>query len=263
MIRCSKCDLEKEVDQYATYFHSTQNKLRTRKVCKSCFNKQKSIYRESIKKEKIIESTTLSVSFTPIPQPTPTPTPQLLVNPEVFINMDIDTKVCYTCKIEKPLTDFYIHRETKKAFTRCKQCELKIDKDRYEQQLEDNGGSERTKSKPGQWSDRFQQENVEGFLKVLGWEHNGKHWWKEGVRGDDGVWEKMRGMKRYRAPLRTPKKSPVLERLMVHIEDIIKLRKEGMTFSKLSYIYKTSSPYITKVIMKYYESQEDSRTGYS
>jgi hypothetical protein len=255
---CNKCQIDKELNQYYTYFHSTQNKFRTRKLCKSCFNHQKLIYRESIKNKKIIEPDHLKIDLTPIPQPSYIPTPEPLVKTDILI--DMDTKVCFTCKVEKPITDFYIHKKTNRAFTRCKQCELKIDKDRYEQQLEDNGGSERTKSKPGQWSDRFQQENVEGFLKVLGWEHNGKHWWKEGVRGDDGVWEKMRGMKRYRAPLRTPKKSPVLERLMVHIEDIIKLRKEGMTFSKLSYIYKTSSPYITKVIMKYYESQEDSRT---
>jgi hypothetical protein len=254
MAICNKCNIDKEADQYYTYYHSTQKKYRTRKICLSCFNYQKRKYKESIKKEKIIEPVPVSVSFTPIPQPTHIPTPEPFVETKVFI--DMDTKVCFTCKVEKPLTDFYIHRETKKPFSRCKKCELIIDKNRYEKQLEDNAGSERVKSKPGQWSDRFQQENVEGFLKVLGWKHNGQHWYKEGVRGIDGVWEKMRGMKRYRAPLKTPKKSPVLEKLMLHIEDIIKLRNEGMTLSKISYIYKTSSPYITKVITKYYEEKE-------
>jgi hypothetical protein len=259
MIRCSKCDIEKEVDQYSTYFHSTQNKLRTRKVCKSCFNHQKSIYRESIKKEKIIDSTPVSVSPTPIPIPTYIPTPNLLVNPEVFI--DMDTKVCYTCKIEKPLTDFYIHSQTGKPFTHCKRCESDKGNREYQQYIEDNGGSDKVRKYPGQWVDSYQQENVEGFLKVMGWKHNGKHWYKEGVRsGEDGIWERMRGMKKYRKPPSVPKKSPVLERLMVHIEDIIKLRKEGMTFSKIGYIYNTSSPYITKVITKYYEAQEDSGT---
>ena len=249
---CNKCNIDKEADQYYTYYHSTQKKYRTRKICLSCFKYQKRKYKESIKEEKIIQPTPVKII------PTPTPTPEPFVETKVFI--DMDTKVCFTCKVEKPITDFYIHRETKKPFSRCKKCELIIDKNRYEKQLEDNAGSERVKSKPGQWSDRFQQENVEGFLKVLGWKHNGTHWYKEGVRGIDGVWEKMRGMKRYRAPLLNPKKSPVLERLRSQIQDIIKLREEGMNLSKIGYIYKTSGPYITKVINEYYEAQKDSRT---
>ena len=91
MAICSKCNIEKEADQYQTYFHSTQNKLRTRRICNSCFKEQKSIYRENIKNKKIIEPVPFSVSFTPIPQPTPIPTPEPLVQTKVFIDMDIDT----------------------------------------------------------------------------------------------------------------------------------------------------------------------------
>jgi len=198
------------------------------------------------------------VSFTPIPQPTPTPTPQLLVNPEVFI--DMDTKVCYTCKIEKPITDFYIHSQTGKPFTHCKRCESDKGNREYQQYIEDNGGSDKVRRYEGQWVDKYQQENVEGFLKVIGWKHNGTRWWKENVRGEDGVWERMRGMKKYRRPPATPKKSPVMDRLRTHVEDIIKLRKEGMNLSKIGYIYNTSTLYITKVITEYYDSQKDSGT---
>jgi hypothetical protein len=252
---CNKCNIDKELDQYYTYYHSTQQKYRTRKICLFCYNYQKRKRRETIKEEKIIEPTPVKII------PTPTPTPEPFIEPEVFIDMDIDTKVCYTCKIEKPLTDFYIHTQTGKPFTHCKRCESDKGNREYRQYIEDNGGSDKVRKYPGQWVDSYQQENVEGFLKVIGWKHNGNHWYKEGVRsGEDGVWERMRGMKKYRRPPATPKKSPVLERLMKHIDDIIKLRKEGMTFSKISYIYNTSSPYITKVITKYYEAQEDSGT---
>ena len=205
MAICSKCNIDKEADQYASYIHSKQNnKLRTRKVCKSCFNEQKRIYRESIIKQKIIQQDPLYVYSRPILTPTPEP----LVNPEVFIDMDIDTKVCYTCKVDKPLTDFYIHKRTGRPFTSCKRCELDKDSSKYEEYISEYGGSDRVRLRPGQWVDEYQRENVEGFLKVIGWKHNGKHWYKEGVRsGEDGQWEKMRGMKKYRKPM-TKKLTP-------------------------------------------------------
>jgi hypothetical protein len=246
---CNKCNIDKELDQYYTYYHSTQQKYRTRKICTICFNQQKRKYRETIKEEKIIEPTPVEIV------PTPTPTPEPFIEPEVFI--DMDTKVCYTCKVEKPVTDFYFHKKNNKVFTSCKRCESDKGNKEYQQYIEDNGGSDKVKKYPGQWTDKYQQENVEGFLKVIGWKHNGKHWYKDGVRsGEDGVWERMRGMKKYRRPPATPKKSPVLERLRTHIEDIIKLRKEGMNLSKIGYIYNTSTPYITRVITEYYEKKD-------
>lgn len=266
MAICNKCNVDKEADQYASYYHSTQKKYRTRRVCKSCFNGQKSIYRESIKKEKIIKSTPVSVSFSPIPTPTsiPTPLPEYkkdgrgrprLVDNSLFIGMD--DKVCFTCKIEKPATEFYIHKRTSKLFTSCKQCELDKDKIKYEEYIQDNAGSDKVKLKPGEWTDKYQQENVESFLKLIGWKHNGKHWFKEGVRsGQDGVWERMRGRVKYRKkPDRKNQPSPVLDRLRKQIVDIIKLREDGMTYKKLCDIYNTSLPTIYKVINEYYEKK--------
>lgn len=256
MARCSKCDIDKEASEFSTYYHSTQYKLRTRKVCKSCFYLQKKQYKESIKNKKIIDSTPVSVSPTPIPQPTPTPTPELFVETKVFIDMDIDTKVCFKCKIDKPVTDFYIHSQTKKPFARCKECELEMDNERYRQQIEDQGGSDRVRSKCGQWIDEYQRENVEGFLKVIGWKHNGKHWYKEGVRsGEDGVWEKMRGLKKYRKPM-TRNSISVTDRLRTQIEDIIKLRESGEKLQTVASIYSTSVPTLYKVINEYYEKKE-------
>ena len=249
---CSKCNIDKEVDQYATYFHSKQNKLRTRRICKSCFNHQKSIYRESIKKEKIIEPVPVSVIPTPIHRPTPIPEP--FVETKVFI--DMDTKVCSKCFEDKPYSEFYIHSQTKKPFSRCKRCELDGDSERYRQQIEDEAGSTRVLSKVGQWVDEYQRENVEGFLKVLGWKHNGQHWYKEGVRsGEDGIWERMRGMKKYRKPM-TRNSPSVTDRLRTQIEDIIKLRDAGETLQTIASIYNTSVPTLYKVMNEYYEKKE-------
>jgi hypothetical protein len=253
---CNKCNIDKELDQYYTYFHSVQQKWRTRKICLFCYNYQKRKRRESIKEEKIIEPVPVSVSFTPIPQPTPIPTPEPFVETKVFI--DMDTKVCFTCKVEKPITDFYFHRKNNKVFTSCKRCESDKGNREYLQYIQDNGGSDKVRKYAGEWVDSYQQENVEGFLKVLGWKHNGKHWYKEGVRsGEDGVWERMRGMKKYRKPV-INKPTPVLDKLRTHVEDIIKLRKEGMDLGKIATIYNSSTPYITRVITEYYEAQKDS-----
>lgn len=169
-----------------------------------------------------------------------------------------ETKMCSRCFEDKPYSEFYIHSQTKKPFSRCKRCELDDDNERYRQQIEDNGGSERVRKYPGQWVDKYQQENVEGFLKVIGWEHNGKHWFKEGVRsGEDGVWERMRGLKKFRKP-RMYKEQNASERLKTKVEDIIKLRDAGETFKTISGIYNTSVPTLYKVIKQYYEAQEDS-----
>lgn len=264
MARCSKCDIDKEASEYYTYYHSTQKKWRTRKVCNVCYYNRKSEYRKRIKKEKIIQPTPVSVSFTPIPTPSiiPTPIPEYkkdgrgrprLVDDSVFIGMD--NKVCYTCQIEKPATEFYIHRRTSKLFTSCKQCDLEREKKEYQQYLEDNAGSDKARRNPGEWSDKFQQENVESFLKLIGWKHNGDHWYKEGVRsGEDGVWERMRGMKKYRKPV-TRKAPSFTDKLRTHIEDIIKLRQSGETLLTISGIYNTSIPTLYKVINEYYEKK--------
>jgi hypothetical protein len=248
MAICNRCNIDKEADQFYTYYHSTQQKYRTRKMCQSCFNGQKRKYRETIKEEKIIEPTPVKII------PTPIPTPEPFIETKVFI--DMDTKVCYTCKIEKPLTDFYIHSQTGKPFTHCKRCESDKGNREYQRYIEDNGGSDKVRKYPGEWVDEYQKENVEGFLKVMGWKYNGTHWWKEGQRGIDGIWEKMRGKKKYRRPPANPKKSPVMDRLRTHAEDIIKLRNEGNTLGKIGYIYNTSTPYITKIITEYYEKEE-------
>jgi hypothetical protein len=251
---CSKCNIDKEEDQYATYFHSTQNKFRTRRICKSCFNEQKRIYRENFIKEKIIQQDPVYIYSRPVLTPTPEP----LVETKVFI--DMDTKVCSKCFEDKPVSDFYIHSQSGKPFSRCKRCELNDDNERYRQQIEDNGGSDRVRSRPGEWIDEYQRENVECFLKVIGWKFNGKIWWKEGQRGEDGQWEKMRGMKKYRKPIRN-RLSPIYERLKSQAEDIVKLRDAGETLITIAGIYNTSIPTLYKVINEYYEAQKDSRTG--
>ena len=45
MQRCNKCNVEKPLSNFYTYWHSTQQKHRTRKICNFCMNKQKQEYK--------------------------------------------------------------------------------------------------------------------------------------------------------------------------------------------------------------------------
>jgi hypothetical protein len=202
MAICTKCNIDKEVDQYSTYFHSTQNKLRTRRICKSCFNEQKSIYRESIKNKKIIQPTPVSVSFTPIPTPSiiPTPIPEhkkdgrgrkRLVEDSVFIGMDV--KQCAKCKEILPLSEYYAARAGRyagKPTARCKVCHNENKKKEYRQKVEDNGGGLVVPMYPNTYSDKHQRVNTFLLMEAMGWVFNDNGVWsKEGIKDKDKVWE--------------------------------------------------------------------------
>lgn len=83
---CSKCKIDKPIELYQTYYHSTQQKYRTRRVCNSCFNEQRRKYKESIKNKKITqpEVPELEIEVFPTPTPLPEPDTTLYELPEVL-----------------------------------------------------------------------------------------------------------------------------------------------------------------------------------
>jgi hypothetical protein len=118
---CSKCKVEKELDQFHKYFHSTQNKERIRGYCKSCFRHQQRIVKQNIRNKKITQ---------PVED---------MTQPEV-LPIEYDTsiyKFCIGCDEWKVIdTDFY--RYSKKTCNkRCKKCENKIRSDMYYDDKED------------------------------------------------------------------------------------------------------------------------------
>jgi transposase len=48
---CTKCKIDKSEDQYYTYWHSTQQSFRTRKICRDCISLQHKQYKERVKKD--------------------------------------------------------------------------------------------------------------------------------------------------------------------------------------------------------------------
>jgi hypothetical protein len=181
MKTCSKCNVEKELDQYEKYYHSTQKKERIRGYCKSCFNEQKRLYRESIINKKITQ---------PVED---------MTQPEV-LPIEYDTsiyKLCPSCETWKVIDeDFY--RYSKKACNKnCKKCENKSRKERYDQVLDNKAGHDMCPVRVGIYADHYQQEQTEEFLTLLGWTKSPEGvWFKEGFKTAGGIWLKNNGRKR-------------------------------------------------------------------
>ena len=239
MKMCSKCKVEKELDQFQKYWHSTQQKERIRGYCISCFYEQKRLYKESIKKEKIIPP------VEDIPQP-------------AILETEYDTdifKLCKECQEWKLIdTDFYRHSK-KFPNARCKDCEREIEKQKYYDEIEQNGGHDRCPVKVGVYADRFQQEQTETFLTALGWKKNDSGtWWKEGFKTEEGIWVKHNGLKRGYKPREERNDKGVIRGLRVPADiqlGIIDMYKEGSLQKDIIQKYSVCKQTIRKVVTNY------------
>jgi hypothetical protein len=162
MRRCSKCDLEKEDNQFYTYYHSTQGKNRTRKICNECIAKQKAEYKQRLRVEK--------------------PQPIVIEEPIEFIPPD-DYQYCQDCDQWLPKTDFY-----KRLKCRCIKCELKKDSLGRAEKRAENGGSAKVWTKPNTYVDIHQKEQTFEFMKAVGYTFNEENgiWYKLPWKDKDG-----------------------------------------------------------------------------
>jgi hypothetical protein len=148
---CTKCKIEKELDQYYKYYHSTQQKWRVRGECSDCF------YKTRLKRK----------------------------NPNLYYEKNPDYKKCKICNEWKLLDDFYFHsRVTGVRFTYCKLCQKESDRIKQETELENKGGSSKIKNKPNNYYDKYQKEQTFAVMQVLGYiyyEDKGI-WLKPGVK---------------------------------------------------------------------------------
>jgi hypothetical protein len=174
---CTKCFIDKPVEEYDTYYHSTQKKQRTRKYCKSCFKEQKRLYKESIKTKKIMEP--LSVIEEPvviIPQPVE------VVNP---LSTNPNYRLCRTCQEYIHINDYY-NFNSNKHYLDCRICCNKREADKRKQerqeQIENGGGSEMVSSKPNTYKDKYQQQQTFMVMEVLGYTYQDGVWLKPGTK---------------------------------------------------------------------------------
>jgi hypothetical protein len=213
MITCSKCKIEKEDNQYATYFHSSFNKTFTRKICKLCFNLQKSEYRKKKKMEKI-----------------QIPTQQEIIQPEV-LKLEIEGKVCKQCNEFKPYSGFYKNNSAKDKLTsKCRKCVYQNEKKDLQERLKEKGGSELVLKTPGKYMDKFQEEGTAELMTLLGYiKHETKNiWLKPGVK--ELIDGKIVFMKVKKPSYGKIYRSKVTTKM---VEQMIEYKKLGLTEEKI------------------------------
>jgi predicted DNA-binding protein (UPF0251 family) len=162
---CTKCGIDKPLDQYQTYWHSTQQTTRTRRYCKSCYREQKRIYRNSINMKEIIQPEVLELQPEPIKE----------------VMLDKIEKKCRICLVVKDINEFYL-KDGKPIFGSCKSCECDKSKVKRQEEIVNKGGSWKVFTEPNKYADELQKRGTFQIMEVLGYLYHEESgiWTKEG-----------------------------------------------------------------------------------
>jgi hypothetical protein len=237
MIRCSKCSIDKPESDYATYFHSTQNKMRRRKICRFCFNEQKRQYNQSIRNKKIIQ---------PVEDMTP-------IQPIIDHSTNPDYKACKECNEYKPIDSFhYFNKEKGLTFNTCKDCEKENDRIYNEQLKEQNGGSKMVGAKPNTYFDEYQKKNTFEVMTLLGYLYNEEYgiWTKLGVKTIEDGKPYFHFLKYYKKG----NKGGMITQ--TERDKILEYREKGFSFKRISIITKISPNSIYKIIKEHEDKDQ-------
>jgi ribosomal protein S25 len=111
---------------------------------------------------------------------------QNIIKNPINLNMNIK-KICYECKIEKPINEFYHNKSLKDGYSNlCKECQRK----REEKYDEFKEKTEIVYSKPGKYKNENQRKSTFEVMEILGWKYNQKNgiWYKWPVKNSKGEW---------------------------------------------------------------------------
>jgi len=248
---CSKCQQNLPSSNFYTYFHSTQNKVRTRKECNDCYRKKQN----QIKANKRLLNQ-LNLQNEQVPQNEKIIQPVVSnEEPEVLI----PTKQCNKCKDSFPMSFeyFYKNNNTKTGFDRhCRKCRM-AQQSAYDKRMaeEEWGGSLRIPVKTGEYGDDEQKEFVFKFLPKLGWEYSNEtgRWFKPGVKDKNNNWVGIipRYAKNGRKILRpyiamvtvNNKRTRITDEIIDHMVEVYNTIQN---FTKMGRMYDTSPQNITK-----------------
>ena len=260
MKTCSKCKIEKNNDEYYTYYHSKYDRHFTRRVCTSCYNKQafeyqkkKNEYKVNLKdeKNKLIELLTEQNKVQPVVQ-------ELIV--EDF-SKNPDYKKCTMCAKYKLLSEYYQNKQSGYYHTRCKVCHNEYTNKRqheyYQKKYETCGGSEIVLNKCGDFTDKYQEAQTVWLLETIGWNRNEDGiFTKKGIKEIiDGkiVWLKIPNQERV-IKRRKPKK----DKKVYDIDKIVKLRNQGLLMREIALVLNCSKTTIGKILIKYNQNKNNS-----
>ena len=160
---------------------------------------------------------------------------------------------CKNCNEMKDIkTGYYAHRF--ECITCIREYELRVRTEKNTIHKMENGGSTRVPQKPGVYADEYQEAQTKEFLTLLGWKLNPNGVWsKKGFKNKDKVWEKP--IKKYKKPSNSnyhgSERSPVYQKR----DELLKLRKTGMTYVKIGNIYGISPATTMRIILDLYDKK--------
>lgn len=246
---CSKCAVEKNDDEYYTYYHSTHKRYYTRGVCQDCMKKQAKMVKLRIKenKQRLKDERKKMIEVLTEQNKVATIVPNAIV--EDF-STNPDYRKCTVCNEYKSLNDFYQNKQSGYYHSRCKPCHNEYTNNRltdyYQTKYKTRGGSERVMRKAGEFVDIYQEEQTAWLLTLIGWTKDGDVWVKKGIKEVvDGkiVWNKVPTKVRSR-------KDVILKPKRVYdVEKILELRSSGLTIKEIATINFCSAPTIRKILM--------------
>ena len=242
---CSKCKIEKQDDQYYTYWHSTQNKNRTRNICQECIKKQKKEYKAKIRQDK------LNMMDLPNEQIKPA-----VIEPELQTDLFKGNplyKFCKNCNQYKLLTEYYVNKGINGYATWCKVCHNTHTRQKqiefYQNKYKNNGGSERVLAKGNSYTDEFQRKQTFWVMELMGWTFNENGIWsKEGIKDKDNNWMNVKKVPKKKKEY-VPRESREYD-----VDKIRELRENGMILSDIAKMMKCSKPTVIKLLKTAYLS---------
>ena len=222
MQECTKCGLNKSLDQYQTYWHSTQNTFRTRRYCKDCFRKQKQEYKEKKKLEE---------------------------NPTLFYENNPEYSQCKQCSNWKHKTEYYLINKKINLYM-CKECCTNKEREERQQYLKENCGSDFVHANPNKYTDIYQKECIFDVLKILGYLYNEEFgiWTKPGVKelGDgEPIFLKLK------PKIKKEKKKRIRGITTQHIKSVLELRSQGVRVMDIVEQVEISENSVYKIIKTY------------
>jgi hypothetical protein len=148
-MKCNVCNEDKELKQFHTYWHSTQQKMRTRKQCIECF------YNKRMKNK----------------------------NPDKYYENNPNYHKCNTCMDWKEKKLFYTSKD-KIYSNRCRFCTKEFDYKKRIEHLEQSCGGDKVPPKPNKYSDEYQKACTHQLMQLMGYTFDEPTgiWIKPGVK---------------------------------------------------------------------------------
>ena len=147
----------------------------------------------------------------------------------------IEERRCKNCNEMKDIkTGYYAHRF--ECITCIREYELRLRTEKNTKHRMENGGSERVKQKPGDYTDIYQEQQVTEFLTALGWKLNPNGVWsKKGFKDENKKF--LKPIKKYKYPVSPNYKGSERSPVYLKRDELLKLRETGMTYIKIGNIY--------------------------